>query len=151
MFFKASLSSLNFESPSSYQVSDSDGGTRNVLPLFLSELLKSRRHSWSMYGDKRQDIDEGQSREHLLGVRSPPVAVYTQNTTKAMSEADIIMKARLEALTIPPWESAEIQVFNREISINAIHFPINAPAWIHWQVDRHTHKLISYCILHPEA
>ncbi len=38
----------------------------------------------------------------FLGVRSPPVAVYTQNTTNAMSEADIIMKARLEALTIPP-------------------------------------------------
>ena len=64
----------------------------------------------------------------FLGVRSPPVAVYTQNTTNAMSEADIIMKARLEALTIPPLRiSRDSSLWQRRVGINAVHFLINEP------------------------
>ncbi len=62
----------------------------------------------------------------FLGVRSPPVAVYTQNTTNAMSEADIIMKARLEALTIPPLRiSRDSSLWQRRVGMQFIFLSMN--------------------------
>ncbi len=143
MFFKASLSS--FESPSSYQVSDSDGGTRNVILVSATWAWKADDiQNEMMYGDEPQDIDEGRSCEHLFGREvTSSGSVHTEhNTGHEWSRHHHEGK-----VGGPNYTSFENQPrFRSVIERSALTFLSmhpKTPAWIHWQLSRQTDRQIN--------